>query len=369
MKNYDSKELREYYKNRGLAIIGLNDSQGVNTTSTFFKEGLLEYIGRALSDDVLRPIVIDAFSLTLNKTEHIDSLLRANLSLEEIKLSQVYSVVSALEKVMQDIKMPKFLGKIGYVYKINYRVKPEDKDIFISDTLNTVEEPLVIYSSGVNNLMREVGSNPFAIKSQYKNRDKNPAYYYTLEKSSNPRVLVGVIDDIKKNFESIFGINEKSDIFALGAYIPKSLDCKEMNIFRELVLKYNELLEELCIQYGIDYVNTENIGKEFNKSSNNFHITSEGHNALANYILSKIYDKKILGSTNNRDREFSKIIITNKGPKEMELEYSKLFEQKCLEVIEETDEYVKKRLTDIANERSRESAIMQLVDKKSSRKK
>lgn len=306
MQNYESEKLKEYYKNKGLAIIGLNDSQGVNTTSTFFKEGLLEYIGRTLSDDVLRPIVIDAFSLTLNKTEHIDSMLRSNLSLEEIKLSQVYSVVSALEKVMKDIKMPKFLGKIGYVYKMNYRVKPEDRDIFISDSLKTASEPLVIYSSGVNNLMREVGSNPFAIKSQYKNRDKNPAYYYSLKKSSDPKVLVGVIDDIKKNFESIFGINEKSDIFALGAYIPKSLDCKEMNIFSDLVLKYNELLEDLCDQYGVDYVDTENIGKEFNKSSNNFHITSEGHNALANYILSKIYAKKILDSDNynNRKREF-----------------------------------------------------------------
>lgn len=369
MKNYESEKLRDYYKNRGLAIIGLNDSQGVNTTSTFFKEGLLEYIGRALSDEFLRPIVIDAFSLTLNKTEHIDSLLRANLSLEEIKLSQVYSVVSALEKVMQDVKMPKFLGKIGYVYKINYRAKPEDKNIFISDTIKTVEEPLVIYSSGVNNLMREVGSNPFAIKSQYKNRDKNPAYYYTLEKSSDSKVLVGVIDDIKKNFESLFGINEKSDIFALGAYIPKSLHCKEMNIFRELILKYNQLLEELCVEYGVDYVDTENIGKVFNKSSNNFHITSEGHNALANYILSKIYDKKIVSAKNNSDKKNSKFIITNKGPKEVEIEYSKYFEQKCLEAIKEKDEYVKKRLVDIANERSREADIMRLVDKNSSRKK
>ena len=52
----------------------------------------------------------------------------------------------------------------------------------------------------------------------------------------------------------------------------------------------------------------------------------------------------------------------------MELKYSKLFEQKCLDALYETDEYVKKRLIAIANERSRESEIMQLVDKKSTRK-
>lgn len=30
--------LIDYYKKIGLLIIGLNDSQGVNTTSTFFKK-------------------------------------------------------------------------------------------------------------------------------------------------------------------------------------------------------------------------------------------------------------------------------------------------------------------------------------------
>lgn len=91
--------------------MGLNDSQGVNTTSTFFKKGLLEYLAAALTSDELTPEVINAFSLTMNKTEHIDYFLKNNLSLEEIKLSQIYSVVSALEKVMSDIGLPKFLGK------------------------------------------------------------------------------------------------------------------------------------------------------------------------------------------------------------------------------------------------------------------
>lgn len=64
--------LIDYYKKIGLLIIGLNDSQGVNTTSTFFKKGLLEHIAASLSSDYLTPNVINAFSLTMNKTEHID---------------------------------------------------------------------------------------------------------------------------------------------------------------------------------------------------------------------------------------------------------------------------------------------------------
>ena len=93
--NEKIKKLIDYYKDNGLLIVGLNDSQGVNTTSTFFKKGLLEYLASALTSEELLPSVINAFSLTMNKTEHIDYFLKNNLSLEEIKLSQIYSVVSA----------------------------------------------------------------------------------------------------------------------------------------------------------------------------------------------------------------------------------------------------------------------------------
>ena len=61
------EKLIQYYKDSGLLIVGLNDSQGVNTTSTFFKKGLLEYLATALTSEVLTPEVINAFSLTLNK--------------------------------------------------------------------------------------------------------------------------------------------------------------------------------------------------------------------------------------------------------------------------------------------------------------
>ena len=76
------KKLTDYYKNDGLTIIGMNDSQGVNTTSTIFTKGLLEYLGEILTTDELNPTVINTFSLLMNKTEHIDYFLRSNLNLE-----------------------------------------------------------------------------------------------------------------------------------------------------------------------------------------------------------------------------------------------------------------------------------------------
>lgn len=129
------KELINHYKDSGLTIIGLNDSQGVNITSTFFKKGLLEYLAYTFTSYELIPEVINAFSLTMNKTEHIDYFLKSNLSLEEIKLSQIYSVVSALEKVMSDIGLPKFLGQVGNVYRLIYTPKQNDREIKISTSL------------------------------------------------------------------------------------------------------------------------------------------------------------------------------------------------------------------------------------------
>lgn len=354
------KELINHYKDSGLTIIGLNDSQGVNTTSTFFKKGLLEYLAYTLTSYELIPEVINAFSLTMNKTEHIDYFLKSNLSLEEIKLSQIYSVVSALEKVMSDIGLPKFLGQVGNVYRLIYTPKQNDREIKISTSLKKAVEPVLIYSSGVNNLMREVGANPFGIKNDYKLRDKKPNYYYTLEKTNNPNTLKKVIDSIERNFDSILGINSNTDIYTLGAYIPKSLESVEMNIFRDLIIDYNEELQILCNKYNITFINTEEIGKTYNRSKANFHITTAGHNALAEYILDCMYQNKF-GLCNSNERVVDKVTdITDDGAagiiKATLIDYDASYDRAM-----QLSNYGRERELRIADEHRRETEIFQKV--------
>ncbi len=358
--NEKIERLIKYYKDNGLLIVGLNDSQGVNTTSTFFKKGLLEYLAAALTSKKLTPEVINAFSLTMNKTEHIDYFLKANLSLKEIQLSQIYSVVSALEKVMTDIGLPKFLGEVGNAYRLIYTPKKDDEKINISTSLKEAKEPVMIYSSGVNNLMREVGANPFGIKGDYKARNRKPNYYYTLEKANDPKTLKKVIDAIERNYNTILGINSDTDIYTLGAYIPKSLQNEEMNIFRELVIAYNEELTNLCKQYGITFVDTERIGKKYNNSEINFHISTAGHNALANYILGYMYHNKIETSTSFERKNISPIEITNNGAEDVIESISYDYEQSCNKAKELSD-YPKERELAIAEEHRREKEIFQKV--------
>ena len=364
--NEKIKKLIQYYEDKGLLIVGLNDSQGVNTTSTFFKKGLLEYMAAILTSEGLTPEVINAFSLTMNKTEHIDYFLKNNLTIEEIKLSQIYSVISAFEKVMTDIGLPKFFGEIGNAYRMIYTPKKGDAKVNISTSLKESQEPVMIYSSGVNDLMREVGANPFGIKGDYKARDKKPNYYYTLEKTNNPETLKRVMDAVERNYDTILGINPKTDIYTLGAYIPKSLESEEMNIFRDLVIAYNEELMNLCVQYGITFVDTEEVGKKYNKSEANFHISTAGHNALANYILGYMYHNKFEANNSLERKSISPIEISNYGAEGVIESTLYDYEQSCNRA-DNLSGYASKRELAIAAEHKREKEIFQKVLVKKSR--
>ncbi len=305
-------ELAKYYKDKGLLIVGLNDSLGLNVNSSFLKKDLLDNLSALLSTKNFKPKVINAFSLLINKTEHIDYLLKANLSVEEIKLAQLYSAISAFSQVARDIKMPSNVGQIANLYKLVYKVRENDKNVFITTELQNNIEPTVIYSSGANNLMREVDSDPYSIKKQYKLKEIFPKYYYTLDRAQDKNTLTKVLDGVKRNFDNILSINDKTDIYALGVYIPKSLNKDDMMIFRDLIYKYNESLKEICNLYKINYIDTDKVISDHLNKINDFHIDSDGHKTLANYILLRMYQQKILFSSVKRELVNNNFVIDNR---------------------------------------------------------
>lgn len=348
-----------------IVIIGINDSQGVNITPSFFKKGMIEYLEKELiKNNNIETTVIDAHSLTMNKTEHIDYFLENNLTLEEIKLSQIYSVVSALEKIMTDIKLPKFLGGLGNAYRLIYSPKKGDDNIRISTALRNANTSIVIYSSGVNNLMREVGANPAGIKSMYKNRDKKPNYNYTLEKTNDPKILKKVIDRVRKNFDTILKINPNAHIYALGIYVPKALESEEMNIFRNLIIAYNEELAKLCDLYGVTFIDMSKMN-EYNKGKINFHISTIGHNALAHLILENIYKNNTLTIENNMDKleDTYEYNFSNDGAKGV-IKATELDYEESLKRAESLDGYARQRELAIAQEHKRETEVFKKVLKK-----
>lgn len=196
-------------------------------------------------------------------------------------------MVSALEKAMSDFHLPKDLGKIGYISRKLYKPNRGDKYIKLTDTLQIAKEPIVVYSSGANDIMREGWNNPFNIGKDYKKQ--NAAYKYTLDKLSDVSTVKRVIDRVDENFNNILSLNDKADIFALGLYIPKSMKKEGMEVFNAAIERYNEFLKILCEKYNIEYVDTEDVAEMNNKSN----FTTNGHYFLANEVLSILYNRKI----------------------------------------------------------------------------
>ena len=178
--------LRYYYKDE-LTIIGFNDLEVVSNASSFFKKSLLDNLADILRSEELEPTIIDCFSSLMNKTEHINYYLKSNLSIEEIKLSKVYSTVLSLEKFMVNRHLPKALGKIGYLSTFKNLVNMDDDTTYITSVLEEASSPIIIYSSGYSNLKREIDFDGV-------NTPKN--YDYTLSKIKSKKTLSNVMKGI-----------------------------------------------------------------------------------------------------------------------------------------------------------------------------
>lgn len=349
-------KLIQYYQDKGLLIIGLNDYKRIKAISPFWERKLLEYLALSLTSKDLTPNVIDAFSFTMNKTEHVNYFLQNNLNLWEVKLSQVYSVISALEKTMKDIGLPQTLSIIGNLYRLVYLPKKEDKNIKITSALQEAVEPMVIYSSGLRDIMLEIGLNPFQIRRDYHLRNTRPNYNYAVEKAQDPMILSKIMNEIEKNYETILGFNDKTDIYALNAYVPKALEGKGMAAFKDLIMAYNEKLFNLCSQYGVSLIDVTQVDKDDNEGVNKL----KSYKDLANIILESMYEDKLNSSNKTVILRNGNYQISDGGVIGLILDITKDYNHNYDNSLELTG-YAQKKELDIVIEHSRELGVFQKV--------
>ena len=283
MDNEKLAELRNYYKDE-LTIIGFNDLEVVSNASSFFKKSLLDYLADILRSEEVESTIIDCFSSLMNKTEHINYYLKSNLSIEEIKLSNVYSAVLSLEKFMVNRHLPKALGKIGYLSTFKNLVNMDDDITHITSVLEEASSPIIIYSSGYSNLKREIDFDGV-------NTPKN--YDYTLSKIKSKKTLSNVMKGIERNFYNILSINDKSDIYVLNAPIPNSLE-----EIKNLVISFNDSLYNLCNQYNLNYIDRN--------------VTDNTFKSLSEEIISALYINKFI-TERKQVREYSDYSYNSKG--------------------------------------------------------
>lgn len=261
------KELRKYYSKVGLSIIGLN---GIQEKNGLFKKGLLSSISKELSTDNSNTTVIDGFSSVLNTTEDIGYLLESNPSVEDLKNIKMYSRIRELEDNLKCKQLPKFLGKIGYINKVLNPITKKDKDTRLTETLVNASEPIVIYASGIDDLTRELNSDPIKFHRDYLNNIGQ--YKYTLTKINDHSAVKKVIGNVEQSFKNILSYNDNVTLFAIGANSHIEGQDYEIKSFKKVINEYNKELENLCCKYGFDYV--------------------PSHRNMVNMIIDYLYYKK-----------------------------------------------------------------------------
>lgn len=325
-------KLRAHYKDE-LTIIGFNDLEVVSNASSFFKKSLLDYLADILRSEEVEPTIIDCFSSLMNKTEHINYYLKSNLSLEEIKLSNVYSTVLYLKKFMLNRHLPKTLGKIGYLSTFKNPVNVDDDVTCITSVLEEASSPIIIYSSGYSNLKREIGFDGV-------NNPKN--YDYTLSKIKSKKTLSNVIGGIERNFYNILSINDKSDIYVLNAPIPNSLE-----EIKNLVISYNDSLYNLCNQYNLNYIDRN--------------VTDNTPKSLSEEIISAIYINKFI-TERKQVREYSDYSYNSKGALGV-MDKAQSNWRELQKLALEKEGYEKEYLLDIARSHKDEYDVFDKVQK------
>lgn len=286
-KKYEQrrKKVEEFYQKNPLVLIGMNDY----ANSSFLTSSLLKMIEKEIN---AASLTIDAGSLTLNKSEHIDIMLGYNLTLEEIKIAQFISLHDGISNLIKENFGSKTQSKIDEsilkpLFNPIHAKSSEMEKMGISDLIKISDAPLIIHSTGANNLMRILGENPYTLESDCKN--KRNKYTRAIMKALDENTIPVVLDGIKRNFENIYALNPNAQIFSLGLYLQKVFKKEKYQIFRSLILKYNEELEKLCAQYNVSYIETMNHGDKHQNHLIDFNLSKKGQQELARYIVQEIF--------------------------------------------------------------------------------
>lgn len=279
--------IQEYYSSvdQPITIFVMNDSQGLNLNLGFWKNSYPEYL-----EEELGATVIDASSLRFNKVSHIDMLLDNNLTVAEMKELNNAGAQYALRKYAEDNGYSLFSGLFsnlgGKIF--SQSIEDSDSDTHISDLIRTAYEPIIVYSSGANDLMFFANANPNSLKKYDEDGNITNKYLYAASVLSNSKIVDMVISSIEQNFIKILTINPKSKIFALSIYVPSTLSSEDYQVFASAINEYNDQLKQLCDKYGMCYVDESSFGEIYNDKDYDFHIDVVGHKQLASMLINEI---------------------------------------------------------------------------------
>ena len=355
--NYYTNYLRNYYKGKNITLVGMNDDRGFNV-----HKNVLMNLKDMLASDNYNIELLDICSLFFNKTRHIDYYLQHNVNMEEIRLMQEYGTTNEINHAV-GFNIPFMSGISKTFNKLMLTKAPmsgERKDIRISDSIKEAEVPLIVYASGLNDIMYELHIDPFNLKKSYMERSTNPKYDYACERV-NKETIGKVIEGHERNFEKILGLNSDSEIYPLSAYFYTEMKEEYEQKFKEAILMYNEALEELCKKYGITYIDCRVLEKtKYNKLLDNY-FSKIPPRMIAYEIVKKMYEDVVNKKKDNRI-QVEKFTYDNKGARGVMEELQKDVDNQK-EISEMLSGYERDIALDKVVEHGRELSVFEEVEK------
>jgi hypothetical protein len=171
---------------------------------------------------------------------------------------------------------------------------PDKKNFKLSTSIKEAKKPIILYSSGINDIMYQSCIDPFSVKGYFK-KEKSK-YYYALDRvtgDNKEKNMNKIIDGHKSNFEKLLSLNSDSKILVLSAYL-YSVGEEYEKSFIDFVILYNERLEKLCKEYQINYIDLRFL--EHTKYQSAYHTYFES-------FSKQVADKIILELSNSINNE------------------------------------------------------------------
>lgn len=347
--------LKNYYKDKEeITIIGMNDDRGFN-----IHKNILMNLKEILDSDIYNIELLDLCSMFFNKTRHIDYYLDHNVNMEEIRLMQEYGTTKEMNHAA-GFNIP-FMSAISKGFNklmlTKTPIKGERKDIRISDKIKETDVPLIMYASGLNDIMYELHINPFDLKKAYMERSKTPKYDYAC-KRVNEETIKKIIEGHEKNFEKILGLNSDSEIYSLSAYFYSEMSEEYEKRFKEAILMYNEGLEKLCSDYKITYIDCRFLeNTKYNNPLANY-ISKYPPQMIAYEIVKKMYENVTKEKEHIEVEEFT---YDNKGATGVREDLEKDY-QKQKEIADNSSDYEKQVALEKMLEHEREIDVFKQVE-------
>ncbi len=284
-----------------VSLVGLMDSYGVPYSSDVPKS-FFNMLESNLSSKGMLSDCIDLFNLYANKTWQLNGIFNNGVTIGEFKCLQNFSIDFNKHKFPEQIKKD-----------MDYSTDESVSDVTLFDYVQSMENPVIIYSCTANDIFYYFGASPASL---------TPKKCFDIAANLNKEAAT-IGEHVKENLETIINCNPNSKIYVLGLYLPSD------NFFLNAVAsgvvdKFNKEIKKACeVCPHADYMDVTCLS--FCVLPGDFHPDYSGQYILAAKFGEAMSSER-LGSAQRTDE-----IVTGNESAPIE---SVLTEEECIELAD-----------------------------------